>query len=332
MPDDPILLQHGSLTSSEAGESIVGWVRAGVVDADLAGLVWLLLDGSVPVLVAGSDGVERRAAQAGVIGGMLSAMQTVVRVEQAADVGVLADAAELGWLTEPERVAGASAAAAPPGSTTGPDAIRAPAVLVADELGPALGRRWRAAVRVLVRAPSRGFGLVSSIGADSLEGVYASLRSLQTALTDDEISYLGVIIVVEAAGGADGPDGARVHADEAPAPPPVTGAGSPADIAPVAVVHYLRPVARDAHGHVQRLGPAVLASRDEERGTFEHFAWGIYPELAARIGMRAGDLEAEHARRSAYLAGLARSGVVDRVAVTAALDGYRREAALPHSH
>jgi hypothetical protein len=69
----------------------------------------------------------------------------------------------------------------------------------------------------------------------------------------------------------------------------------------VVAAHYLRPVARDTGGHVQRLGPAVLATWDADRGAYDHFGWGIYPELAARTGRRAGDLEAAHRARAEEL-------------------------------
>jgi hypothetical protein len=60
-------------------------------------------------------------------------------------------------------------------------------------------------------------------------------------------------------------------------------------------------MARDAGGHVQRLGPAVLATWDADRGAYDHFGWGIYPELAARTGRHAGDLEAAHRARAEEL-------------------------------
>jgi hypothetical protein len=90
--------------------------------------------------------------------------------------------------------------------------------------------------------------------------------------------------------------------------------------------HYVRPVSRDAHGHVQRLPPAVLATWDPHADRHEHFAWGIAPELAVRIGRRTGDFLAEQDRRRDYLAGLAAAGVTDVDAVRAAIDGYRAAA------
>jgi uncharacterized small protein (DUF1192 family) len=34
-----------------------------------------------------------------------------------------------------------------------------------------------------------------------------------------------------------------------------------------------------------------LATWDADRGTFEHFAWAMTPELSARIGMAQAELE-----------------------------------------
>ena len=63
--------------------------------------------------------------------------------------------------------------------------------------------------------------------------------------------------------------------------------------------HYVRPTARDEHGHTQRLGPAVLATWDAATDRFEHFGWGITPELARRVDRKAGDFELEVDRRRA---------------------------------
>jgi hypothetical protein len=119
--------------------------------------------------------------------------------------------------------------------------------------------------RALLRAASLGVGFAATIEAGSLEDTFARLR--ETAdLSDDELSYLGIVLVLDAAG-------------------------------QVAAAHHVRPIALDAHGHVQRLGPAVLAARDAATGRLEHFAWGVIPELASRIRWKAGDLELEVDRR-----------------------------------
>jgi hypothetical protein len=78
-----------------------------------------------------------------------------------------------------------------------------------------------------------------------------------------------------------------------------------ASVCRVVAAHYLRPVQRDPHGHVQRMGPAVLATWDAGGGRFEHFAWGVMDELAGRTGRRPVEFEREQARRASYLAHLA---------------------------
>ena len=88
------------------------------------------------------------------------------------------------------------------------------------------------------------------------------------------------------------------------------------------VAHYLRPTVRDAHGHTQRLGPAVLATWDALRDGFEDFGWGILPELAFRVGAKAGDLEQDIEQRRDLLRSLALDGLTDPSDVRTALHGY----------
>ena len=98
----------------------------------------------------------------------------------------------------------------------------------------------------------------------------------------------------------------------------------------VVAAHYVRPPLRDAGGHIRPQNPAVLATWDDTLATFEHFAWGITPDLAQRVGRHAGDFEIEHGRRREYLDGLASAGVTGHAAI-AAIDGYRLAAGHPVS-
>ena len=181
--------------------------------------------------------------------------------------------------------------------------IPASSYLVAAELSAHLPLyTWGAAARTLVRAASIGYGIGATIHADRLEEVHDELRTV--GLTDDELTYLGLIVVVRAERGPDGHVRRRVVA-----------------------AHYARPVGRDEHGHVQRLPPAVVAARDERTDRLEHFAWGVMPELAIRLGRRAGDLERDQAERAAVLRRLAEDGVVDVDSVRAAIAEVHRERA-----
>jgi hypothetical protein len=159
---------------------------------------------------------------------------------------------------------------------------------------------WGAEARIAIRAASIGYGLAATIHADELEEVFDALRRPPVGADDDELSRLGVVLVLRRVG-----DGARR----------------------VVAAHYVRPTARDEHGHVQRLGPAVLATWDPKQDRFEHFGWGVTPELALRVERKSGDFELEVDRRGDYLAGLAGAGIVDVDAVRAAIDGYRHSTA-----
>ena len=113
---------------------------------------------------------------------------------------------------------------------------------------------------------------------------------------DDELTFLGAVLVL---------------------------GGAPRGRLRVVAGHYVRPLARDAHGHSQRLGPAVLATWNGDLGRYEHFAWGVLPEIAARLGQRAGDLERDLHHRRDDLAGLATAGVTSLAEVRQLIEGYR---------
>ena len=223
----------------DAVPSLPRLVAAGVLDAELAALAWLLLEDGVPVLVAGPGHGGRPGRDA-----LLDALVAALPVDRRPDPA--APAAEQRLV----RVAGTLA-------------ISTPAALLRAALSATTGRS----------------GLAAAIDAADLAEVLAVLRG--QGLSDDEISFLGVALVLGPAGAAGDAMGGPTHR--------------------VVAAHYLRPVALDAGGHVQRRGPALLATWDPERSQYDHFAWGIYAELAARTGRRAGDLEREHAERAERL-------------------------------
>ena len=114
--------------------------------------------------------------------------------------------------------------------------------------------------------------------APSLRAAMDLLAAPPEGLPDDAVRRLGAVLVVDAAAGA------RVR---------------------IAAAHYLRPIERDGQGHVQRRPPAVLATWDPGTDAFEHFAWGITPELADRVDRSQADLEQRQAARALSLARLA---------------------------
>jgi hypothetical protein len=224
-----------------AGPSLVELIARGILDAELAALVWLLVEGRIPVVVAVPAGRLGPGSQ--LLQGLLGSIQPDVDTESL----------------------GASLTAVGASS--------------------------------LVRGRRAG----GVIEAGSLGEVRQRLGSGPLPLNEDQLTFLGCVLVLgEAAAGAGVRGRLRVTA-----------------------AHYVRPLARDAHGHSQRLDPAVLATWDERLERYEHFAWGVLPEIAARLGRRAGDLEADLHHRRDDLAGLAKAGVTALDEVQKLIAGYR---------
>jgi hypothetical protein len=267
--------------------SIVELIGSGVLDAELAATVWLLIEAQVPIVVAAE---AQHVGKTTLLTALLDFLPPASRVVELAGedetFGWLPQASELGW----PGIARPAAA--------GSDPVRpATTVLLAQELSdhtPAY--TWGAAARVAVRAASIGYGLAATIHADSLDEVFDQLRRPPNRLADDELSHLGVVLIARRLD-----DGRRR----------------------VVAAHYVRPMSRDEHGHIQRLGPAVLATWDPSEDAFEQFGWGITPELARRVGRRAGDFEIELDRRRALLEGLVAAETAELQAVRAAIRGYR---------
>ena len=219
--------------------SIVALIAQGVLDAELAALVWLLVEGRIPLVVAAPEGRAGAAAQ--LLAGVLASVHADEPVEQ---------------LAAPLTPAGASS---------------------------------------LVRGRRAG----GVIEASSLGEVRARLGTGPLPLTPDQLTFLGCVLVL---GESPGARRGRLR---------------------VTAAHYVRPLARDAHGHAQRLDPAVLATWDERLGRYEHFAWGVLPEIASRLERRPGDLEADLHHRRDDLAGLAKAGVTKLDEVQRLVAGYR---------
>lgn len=266
--------------------SIIELIAAGTLDAELTAHLWLLVEARVPIVVAAEAGGVGKST---LLGALLDFLPPTVRVVELAGEDETFD-----WLPQASELGWPGAARATPGG----DPVRAETtVLFAAELSDHLpAYTWAAAARVAIRAASIGYGLAATIHADSLENVFDALRRPPVRLADDELSHLGVVLVVRQTD-----DGRRR----------------------VVAAHYVRPVARDQHGHLQRLGPAVLATWDPTTDAFEHFGWGITPELALRVGRRAGDFEVEVDRRREYLERLLAAGVMEPVTARTAIRDYR---------
>ena len=269
--------------------SIVELVRTGTLDAELAATIWLMLEARVPLLVAGAAPNVGKTTLLTALLDFVPPGHNIVElrgIDESFDW--LPQASELGWPGTARR----STVAPPirPDNTT---------ILAAELSDHTPAYTWSDAARLVVRAAAIGYGLATTIHGDSLDDVFESLGANPVALTDDELSRLGVVLVLRQSGRRDR------H---------------------VVAAHYVRPVVLDLHGHVQRLGPAVLATWDPKVGQFEHFGWGIIPELAMRVGRRAGDFELETDARRALLEELVANGITDVDAVRVAIERYRRGA------
>ena len=244
--------------------SLVELVRHGMLDAELAALVWVLVEGRIPLVLAAPAALVERGLAADVLRGILASLRP--------DLGLAG----------------------------------------VDVAGLAVPLAARSA-RELVHGDRPGGVAVAA----SLKELYEDLGAAPPAgLAAEELSFLGCVLVL-------GEDalGPVAAADPAMAP---------ARTVRVHAAHYVRPLHRDEHGHAQLLGPAVLATWDPGRQAFEHFAWGILPEIAARLGRRAGDLEADLHHRRDDVGGLATAGVTSLEEVGQLIAGYR--AGYGHGH
>ena len=249
-----------SLTVPLSFESLL---RESAIDAELAALVSILVEARVPVIVAGDVDARTRGD---VLAALLEALPGDARRIELA--GATEDFA---WLPEAESLGWRSDGPTPGREPLAPSDPEHSVILTGDLAPDELAATWAGVVRIAARAVSIGYGLAATIRGRSLEEVLTRLQAAPIRLTDDEVSRLGLVLVL--------------------------GEGAGTSLPRVVAAHYLRPVARDMHGHVQKLGPAVLATWDARDGRFEHFGWGVTPELAIRTGRHAGDFEIELDRR-----------------------------------
>lgn len=238
-----------------------------VLDTELAALVALLVRGRVPVVVAGPPSQGRRRLVEALVATLPADVRVVELAGPAEEFEWLPEATELGWRREHNVVPAT-------GRDGVPRASASSVVLLAHDLaggGPQATTGPRA--RLVVRSLAVGYGLVAAIDAVDLQAVLDRLDAPDIAADEDERSRLGLVLAI----------------------------GELARGPRVLAAHYVRPLARDQHGHLQRLPPAVLATWAMATDTWDHFAWGVTPELGARIGLRAVELEREQARLATAL-------------------------------
>lgn len=248
--------------TSTPSSTIAGLLAVRTLDAELAALLWLLLEARVPLVVVGLPGADRDRLLDGLAGLLPSGARRVTVVPDD-DFEWLPEAIELGWRRE--RGSGTRAAGRRIASSDGVLVVRG----LADPDGVDGAR-----ARIVVRSLALGYGLLATMSGSSLDDALNALHRADVGTDPDERSRLGVVLAL---------------ADDA---------GTPRVVA----AHYVRPVALDTHGHVQRQPPAVLATWNAVADRWDHFAWGVVPDLAGRLGVRPIELEREQARRAGVLA------------------------------
>ncbi len=252
----------GSLWSVSDTSPIRDLLRGTVLDAELAALLWLMVEARTPVVAVGESTVACDR--------LIDALRSLL--PEGARLAVVADGDDFAWLPEAPELGWRSEQLSPD-PTARRGVTSADGVLIARGLGAADGVAGTQA-RVVVRAVALGYGLLATMEGASLEDALNTLNAPDVGTDADERSRLGVVLVVGAEGGID-----RILA-----------------------AHYIRPVALDTHGHIQRQAPAVLATWNDRAQQYDHFAWGLAADLAGRAGLRPVELETELARRATSLA------------------------------
>jgi energy-coupling factor transporter ATP-binding protein EcfA2 len=269
--------------------SVVELIGQGVLDSRLAATAWLLVERRVPLLVAAGPSGTGKTVLLRALLAFLPPDTTIRTIEGAWETWSWLPAEQLAELGMQDRVRSTE-----PGIAASGDRVE----LVVPEFSSQLPiYSWGPVAHAAIRLASRGFGLAGTVHAESLEEVFAALGGRGVGATSDELSHLGLVLVVRAV------DPGLGHASRRR----------------VVAAHYLRPLARDVHGHVQRLDPAVVATWDAGADAFEDFAWGVMPEIAARLDRPSGEVERDRDRRAAYLDALVAAGAVDEVAVASAI-------------
>ncbi|MET1231326.1 MAG: hypothetical protein ABWY52_00585 [Candidatus Limnocylindrales bacterium] len=157
---------------------------------------------------------------------------------------------------------------------------------------PTIGASLAEALDTFGRPPALLSVFPHLLEAGSLEEVQARLAEPPHAITEDAIRSVGVVLVLRGLA-----DGRRR----------------------VVAAHYVRPLEQDAHGHVQRRPPALLAAWDADADRFDDYAWGITAELAGRAGREPAAFELARADRARLLETMAEAGVSAPEEVAAAV-------------
>jgi hypothetical protein len=163
----------------------VALVRGGVLDAELAALLWLTVEGGIPVLVAGGEWEERRSVRDALLALVPRATRTVPLAGAAEDFAWMPQARELGWRSNAPTLAGT------------PGAVMVAALEDVD------GGTWGEAAHLAIRALTAGYSLFATAGGTTLQEVLGRLSAPPVSAIDDELARLGIVLLLD--------DGPRVR-------------------------------------------------------------------------------------------------------------------------
>jgi hypothetical protein len=303
--------------SGVPSRSVAQLIADGTLDAELAAIVWLLVEGHVPLVVGAGP---RLVGKSTLLRALLDFLPPDIGTREIQgrreDFAWLPDALALGWPgADVADLAGGlgegggsrrSEEAAVPTTVAPPEKTY---LLCAELSNHTPFYTWGLRARVLIRSLQLGYGLGVTVHAESLGDIFDQLIPPPVDLTEDEIRRLGVVLILRRF---------EVRGDEG-----LPGVDEEGTIRRVVAAHYLRPVERDGEGHVQRRPPVTLATWDPDRDGFDHFSWGAAPELALRVGRSQAELERELTLRTAFLAEVVTAGRTSVPAFRAALATYR---------
>ena len=320
----------GAAPSRSVGQLIAD----GTLDTELASVVWLLVEGHVPLIVGAGP---RLVGKTTLLHALLDFLPPDIGTRQIRgrreDFSWLPDPLALGWpgadvadlaggLRRPDSSSGDRVRSAPAEGSARAGPIDPPerTYLICAELSNHTPfYAWGLRARVLIRSLQLGYGLGATIHIETLGDLFDALMPPPVELTDDEIRRLGVVLILRRFG---------VRGDEA-----LPGIDDEGTIRRVVAAHYVRPIERDGEGHIQRRSPITLSTWDGDRDAFDHFAWGAAPELALLVGRSQAEFERELSLRAAFLAEVVAAGRTSVPAFRAALATYRGGgSAHTHSH
>jgi len=305
---------------SAPSRSVAQLIADGTVDAELAAIVWLMLEGHVPLVVGAGP---RLVGKTTLLHALLDFLPPDIGTREirgrSEDFAWLPDPLALGWPgADVADLAGGLSPTASVGSERRGRAVdRAEAVappektylLCAELSNHAPFYTWGLRARVLIRSLQLGYGLGTTLHADSLGDVFDALLPPPVELSEDEIRRLGLVLILRRL---------RVRRDD-----DLRGIDDEGTIRRVVAAHYLRPAERDGEGHIQRRPPVALATWDPDRDAFDHYSWGAAPELAIRVGRSQAEFERELTLRSAFLTEVVAAARTSIPAFRAALATYR---------